>query len=126
MTARRRAPQGLAAKVEAAVATASALVVLGVIGFLVRDGLTHRSPPRLEVAEARFDADARRLDFAIANAGGAAAAGVVVSAILRDPGGGVLERRSLTFEHISPGSRATGAFLLDAPAEIVVDGYVDP
>lgn len=123
--ARPSSDPGKAALVERAVAAVSAVLVLGVIAFLVRDGLTNEAPPRLEIVASDYDAAAGRLGFALRNAGGTAASGVVVSAVTRGPDGAA-ERRSLTIEHVPPGSEATGAFLVELPAELVVDGYVDP
>lgn len=123
--ARRPSDPAKAELVERVVAAASAVLVLGVIVFLVRDGLTNEEPPRLEIVASDYDAAAGRLDFVLRNAGGQAASAVVVSALTRGPDG-TTERRSLTIEHAPPGSEATGAFLVPLPTELVVDGYVDP
>ncbi|MBP7003389.1 hypothetical protein [Amaricoccus sp.] len=117
-----RAPSSpLAQRIEWVVAAASAAIVASVIGYLVRDGLRDETPPDLQVEAAPYDPATRRLAFILHNAGGTAANAVVVSAVAADGA-----RASLTIDFAPPGSEVAGAFLLDAPAEIVVDGYVDP
>jgi uncharacterized protein (TIGR02588 family) len=118
----------VADRVEWAVGALAAALVAGVVGFLVYEGVARSDPPAL-VATPLPGAPGDPpgiLRFAVANAGGRAASGVVVSALVRGPDGGVADRLSLTVDHVPPGGHATGAFLAPAGSEIVVEGWLDP
>ncbi len=124
---RRTGPQALAERIEWAIGAVAAALVVAVIGFLVVEGLARAEPPDLRVHLLPLAADDDgSLRFAVENRGGTAVSGVVVSAIRRDADGAVTDKRSLTIDHVPPGSRVTGGFLPSGFAEVVVEGYVDP
>ena len=107
----------------------SGVAVLGIIGYLVWQGLAE--PPgadlRIEAAPGSPDGQLR---FIARNNGGRTATDVAVSLTLRK-GDEVFAERRLVIDYVPSHSEAEGAFMLPAGNEalsrdLVVDGYLDP
>lgn len=116
---------GLAGRVEWVLGAVSALLVLAVVGFLVREGLgPAAAPPDLRVAEAPSSVPGQ-IRFAVGNRGGRTARSVTVALVLG------AERRTLTVDYVPAHSEVTGGFLLPpgvdrAETGLEVEGYLDP
>lgn len=106
----------------------SGLVVLGMIGFFVSEGLSGTDEaPLLSVHAEPAPADGEAgLRFRVENRGGQAATEVTVSLALADGA-----RRSVVVEEVPAHSSATGGMFVPEGARadgamFTIDGYVDP
>ena len=125
----KRQPTARAERLEWILGYISGAAVLGIIGYLVWQGLA--DPPRahlsIEAAPGRPDGQLR---FTVRNNGGRTATDVAVSLTLRK-GDEVFAERRLVIDYVPGHSEAEGTFLLPAGNEalsrdLVVDGYLDP
>lgn len=105
----------------------SALVVLLIGGYLVREGLSETEAPSLSVAMAAPSGGA--LPFVVRNDGGRTATSVAVSLTLSRDGAFVGERR-LVIDYVPGMSEVEGAFMLSGleglDRALAVEGYVHP
>lgn len=121
-------------RIEWALGIASALVVLAIAGFLVREAVGgSKSLPDLHVALLPPDPDAPpgQVRFVARNDGGRTATAVALAVVLRDADGAPVGERRLVIDYLPGRSEATGGFVLGEDAaslrpEIVVEGYLDP
>jgi uncharacterized protein (TIGR02588 family) len=108
----------------------SALVVLAIVGFLLREAVFGAdSPPEL-VATVEAPGAGRHLRYVVVNRGGQAAAGVTLALTVSE-GGRLVEERLVIVDDVPPHSRVTGGVYLPEGAEgltvdLAVEGYVDP
>lgn len=115
----------VAERLEWLVGAVSGLLVAGLVGYLVWEGLSAgRTPPRLSVRAE--PAPGGELRFTIRNDGGQTATAVALSLRLEDGG----ERR-LVVDYVPGHSEASGGFVLPDgvaadTARMTVEGYLDP
>lgn len=121
-------------RVEWALGIASAVVVLALAGFLVREAVSGfgRLPDlHVELLPAGPDAAPGEVRFRVRNDGGQTATAVALALILRDDAGVPVGERRLVIDYLPGQSQTTGGFTVGGDAgglrpELVVEGYLDP
>lgn len=109
----------------------SMLAILGIVAVLVYEGFHHsEQPPSLTVLveEEKQSPQGRHIRFSVSNDGERAASAVVVGAIERNDNGEVVEKQSVTIDHVPAASSKSGGFYVEEQndVELSVEGYVDP
>jgi uncharacterized protein (TIGR02588 family) len=121
---------------EWAVAAVGAVILAGIIGFLVNEGLSgpDGAAPAIVVAgeaPVRLATGRFLVPIRVVNEGRVTGANVTVRGELRDPGGALVEESTATFDFVAQHSAETGGlyFTVD-PATLRlalrVEGYTDP
>lgn len=120
-----------ASRVEWVIGLASAMLVLAMVGYLVREAVWAAGTlPELSVAEERSEpTPGGQLRFVVANRGGRTARAVSVALTVSENGRAVTRR--LTIDYVPARSEVAGGFLLPPgpghlDTTLAVEGYLDP
>jgi uncharacterized protein (TIGR02588 family) len=128
------APSGSIGRIEWVLGLLSALIVLALAGFLVREAVSGpKDLPDLRIERLPADPDAPPGDvrFVVRNEGEQTATAVSLALVLRDTAGASVSERRLVIDYLPGRSEATGAFVLEEVdprlrQELLVEGYLDP